>query len=69
MKAAYDVAHFNFETTTAELQKLIEIRHSAITIETSDQTTEIVKIDSVIKIQNQDTNQTRFVQITDDTIK
>ena len=67
--ATYDVARFNFEMTAAELQKLIEIRNSAVIIETETRLAEMVGIGSTVKILNQNTGQTQLVKITGDTIR
>ncbi len=67
--ATYDVARFNFETTAAELQKLIEIRNSAKIIKIGNKPSKKVRLGSVVKILNQSTGQTQLVKITGDTIK
>ncbi len=66
--ATYDVARFNFETTAAELQKLIEIRNSAKIIKIGNKPSKKVRLGSVVKILNQNTGQTQLVKITGDTI-
>ncbi|MFA5736792.1 MAG: hypothetical protein WCX70_01270 [Candidatus Paceibacterota bacterium] len=66
--ATYDVARFNFEMTTTELQKLVEIRNGAKIVKTKNKPSTKVRMGSVVKILNQSTGQTQLVKITGDTI-
>ena len=65
--ATYDVARMNFEITAGELQKLIEIRNSAIIIRPTPDYTQEVILGSIVTILNEKTGEKQKVQITGDT--
>ena len=67
--ATYDVARMNFELTARELQKLIEVRNSAIIIQPSLTITEEVILGSIVTILNEKTGEMQRVRVTGDTIK
>ncbi|MFA6475938.1 MAG: hypothetical protein WCV68_00830 [Candidatus Paceibacterota bacterium] len=65
--ATYDVARMNFEITADELQKLIEVRNSAIIIEPARDYTEEVILESIVTILNEKTGEKQKIKLTGDT--
>lgn len=66
--ATYDVARMNFEITANELQKLIEIRNSAVVLEPAPDLTQQVILGSIVTILNEKTGEKQKIKLTGDTV-